>query len=59
VPPGASVLFGAVPPFAVKEPKLEVPPLFVEVEVAPCVLIAAPPPPTAIEIDAPGETVKD
>jgi hypothetical protein len=52
-------LFGALPPFAVSEEKLEVPPLFTEVDAAPCEVIAAPPPPTAIEIAAPGVTEKD
>ncbi len=50
-PPGPRVLFGAVPPYADNEAKLEVPPLFAVVEAAPWIPIAAPPPPTTTEID--------
>jgi hypothetical protein len=36
VPPILKVLFGAIPPFAVSEAKLELPPLFADVVTLPC-----------------------
>jgi hypothetical protein len=57
-------LFGAVPPFAEIELKLEVPPLFAVVVTLTepfvgWVVTAAPPPPVATVIAAPGVTAKD